>query len=91
MRTYDYKATRVLALRAACILSFAAVAAFGQVNLTAGPASATLPDGSVVPMALSPQQLEAAGGMLGRLPAATKGCQRGGAIAQPCPPRGDRC
>jgi FtsP/CotA-like multicopper oxidase with cupredoxin domain len=52
MRTIDSKATRLLALRAACFLSFAAVAAFGQqqINLTAGPAPLTLPDGNVVPM-----------------------------------------
>ena len=50
MRTHDYKATRLLALRAACILSFAAVAAFGQVNLTAGRTNVTLPDGTLVPM-----------------------------------------
>ena len=52
MRTNDSKAIRLLALRAASILSFAAVAAFGQqqINLTAGPATANLPDGSAVPM-----------------------------------------
>jgi hypothetical protein len=39
------------ALRVLSILPFAAVAAYGQaVNLTAGPATATLPDGSTVPM-----------------------------------------
>ncbi len=52
MRTNDSKAIRLLALRAVTILSFAAVAASGQqqINLTAGPANATMPDGSVVPM-----------------------------------------
>ena len=40
------------AVRAGGILLCAAVAAFGQqqVNLTAGPTTATLPDGSAVPM-----------------------------------------
>lgn len=52
MRTHDSNAIRLLALRAASILSFAAVMAFGQqqINLTAGPTSLTLPDGSTVPM-----------------------------------------
>jgi hypothetical protein len=52
MRTYNFKAIIKAALRVACILPFAAVAAFGQqqVNLTAGPATATLPDGTTVPM-----------------------------------------
>ncbi len=52
MRTKDSNAIRLLALRAVTILSFAAVAAFGQqqVNLTAGPANATMPDGTTVPM-----------------------------------------
>jgi hypothetical protein len=52
MRTYNFKAIIKAALRVACILPFAAIAAFGQqqVNLTAGPATATLPDGSAVPM-----------------------------------------
>src|SRR5438045_876161 len=51
MRTNNMKAILKGALRVVCILPFAAVAAFGQtVNLTAGPATATLPDGSAVPM-----------------------------------------
>jgi len=51
MRTNNMKAILKAALRVVCILPFAAVAAFGQtVNLTAGPATATLPDGSAVPM-----------------------------------------
>src|SRR5467141_3614529 len=52
MRTNNFKAILRAALRVVCILPFAAAAAFGQqqVNLTAGPANATLPDGSDVPM-----------------------------------------
>src|SRR5258708_1571270 len=52
MQTYNFKAILKAALRVACILPFAAVAAFGQqqVNLTAGPATTILPDGSTVPM-----------------------------------------
>src|SRR6202158_4108370 len=52
MRTYNFTAVIKAALRVACMLPFAAVAAFGQqtVNLTAGPATAILPDGSTVPM-----------------------------------------
>src|SRR5467141_2079480 len=52
MRTNNFKAILKAALRVVCILPFAAAAAFGQqqVNLTAAPANATLPDGSVVPM-----------------------------------------
>src|ERR1700740_1771788 len=52
MRTYNIKAILKAALRVACILPFAAVAALGQqqINLTAGPSSVTLPDGSIVPM-----------------------------------------
>src|SRR5438552_4138197 len=51
MRTNNMKAILKAALRVVCILPFAAVAAFGQtVNLTAEPATATLPDGSAVPM-----------------------------------------
>ena len=50
MRTNNMKAILKAALRVVCILPFAAVVAFGQVNLTAGPATATLPDGSAVPM-----------------------------------------
>jgi len=46
------KAILKAALRVVCILPFAAVVAFGQqtVNLTAGPTTVTLPDGSTVPM-----------------------------------------
>src|ERR1700674_2311007 len=52
MRTYNFKAILKAALRVASLLPFAAVAAFGQqqVNLTAGPTTATLPDGTSVPM-----------------------------------------
>src|SRR5438309_10311582 len=52
MRANNMKAILKAALRVVCILPFAAAAAFGQqqVNLTAGPANATLPDGSMVPM-----------------------------------------
>src|SRR6202158_115103 len=52
MQTYNFKAILKAALRVACILPFAAAAALGQqtVNLTAGPATTILPDGSTVPM-----------------------------------------
>src|ERR1700680_97478 len=52
MRTSDFKATLKAAVRVVGILPFAAVVALGQqqVNLTAGPATVTLPDGSMVPM-----------------------------------------
>src|ERR1700675_3269461 len=52
MRTYNFKAILKAALRVASLLPFAAVAAFGQqqVNLTAGRTTATLPDGTSVPM-----------------------------------------
>src|SRR5467141_4063607 len=52
MRTNNMKAILKAALRVVCIIPFAAVVAVGQqtVNLTAGPATATLPDGSAVPM-----------------------------------------
>jgi len=52
MRTYNFEAILKAALRVACLLPFAAVAALGQqqINLTAGPATATLPDGTMVPM-----------------------------------------
>jgi hypothetical protein len=45
MRTNNLKAILKAALRVVCILPFAAVVALGQqtVNLTAGPATATLP------------------------------------------------
>src|SRR6267143_2372701 len=52
MRTNNMKAILKAALRVVCLLPFAAAAAFGQqqVNLTAGPTTVTLPDGSAVPM-----------------------------------------
>ena len=52
MRTYIFKAVIKAVLRVACIFPLAAVATFGQqqVNLTAGPSTVTLPDGSSVPM-----------------------------------------
>src|SRR6202521_1731204 len=52
MRTYNFTAVIKAALRVACMLPFAAVVALGQqtVNLTAGPATAILPDGTTVPM-----------------------------------------
>src|SRR6266699_6762825 len=52
MRTNNMKAILKAALRVVSILPFAAVVALGQqtVNLTAGPTTVTLPDGSVVPM-----------------------------------------
>src|SRR5882757_3972649 len=52
MRTHNFKAMLKATLRVACLFPFAAVAAFGQqqINLTAGPATATLPDGTAVPM-----------------------------------------
>ena len=52
MRTNNYRSILKTAIRVAGLPLFAAVVAFGQqqVNLTAGPASLTLPDGSAVPM-----------------------------------------
>src|SRR5712664_4091973 len=52
MRINNFKALLKTALRVVCILPLAAGVAFGQqvVNLTAGPTSVTLPDGSTVPM-----------------------------------------
>jgi hypothetical protein len=52
MRTHTLKAILNSAARAIGLLLFGAVVAFGQqqVNLTAGPATATLPDGKAVPM-----------------------------------------
>src|ERR1700756_2591192 len=51
MRINYFKALVQAAVTTACIL-LGAAAAFGQqqVNLTAGPTSVTLPDGSTVPM-----------------------------------------
>src|SRR6266478_74265 len=52
MRINNFKALLKAALRVVCILPLAAGVAFGQqvVNLSAGPTSVTLPDGSTVPM-----------------------------------------
>jgi len=52
MQTNHLRATLKAAVPLAGLLLFAAVAAFGQqqVNLTAGPAIATMPDGSAIPM-----------------------------------------
>src|SRR5579883_256150 len=52
MRTKDHKHTFSAAIWVAGILLSGAVSGFGQqqINLTAGPATATLPDGSQVPM-----------------------------------------
>jgi len=53
MRTNYLKTILSGAVAVACIFLFGAVATFGQVttvNLTAGPATLTLPDGTVVPM-----------------------------------------
>jgi len=51
MRTNHFQSTLKAALRVVSILPLAAVAAFGQsVSLTAAPATATLPDGTAVPM-----------------------------------------
>jgi hypothetical protein len=52
MLTNKFKAILKTALRVAMILPFAAVVAFGQqtINLTAAPTTATMPDGTTVPM-----------------------------------------
>src|SRR5262249_8945698 len=52
MRTNYLKTILSGAVAVACILLFGAVATFGQVtvNLTAGPSTLTLPDGTAVPM-----------------------------------------
>ena len=52
MRKNEFKSILKAAVPVVGILLFGALAAFGQqqVNLTAGPTSATLPDGSTVPM-----------------------------------------
>src|ERR1700739_449666 len=52
MRTHNFKATLKAAVKVASLLFFGAVAAFGQqqINLTAAPANATMPDGKAVPM-----------------------------------------
>ncbi len=52
MRNMTFAASAGAALRVVCLFSFAVAATFGQqqVNLTAGPTSITLPDGTAVPM-----------------------------------------
>jgi len=51
MQTKRFKAILKSAARVLAILPFAAAAASGQsINLTAGPTTATMPDGTVVPM-----------------------------------------
>ena len=50
MRINSLKAIIKTALRGAAVLLFGTGAATAQINLTAGPATATLPDGSAVPM-----------------------------------------
>src|ERR1700752_807145 len=52
MRTYNFKTILKAVVLAFCISLLGAGASFGQtvVNLTAAPATATLPDGSAVPM-----------------------------------------
>ena len=52
MRTHNIKAILNTAARVFGLLLFGAVVTFGQqqVNLTAGPATAILPDGTAVPM-----------------------------------------
>src|SRR5271169_4295947 len=52
MQTNHLKATLKSALSVAGLLLFGAVAGFGQqvINLAAGPATATMPDGSQIPM-----------------------------------------
>src|SRR5947208_419500 len=50
MRSNNYKSVLKHAGLAATVLLLASGAAFGQVSLTAGPTTATLPDGAAVPM-----------------------------------------
>src|ERR1700730_15423534 len=50
MQTNTLKAAMIKAALAASVLLCASGAALGQVSLTAAPATATLPDGSAVPM-----------------------------------------
>src|SRR6516162_3249493 len=52
MQTKHFKAILKSAARVLAILPFAAAAAFGQqtINLTAGPTTTTMPDGTTVPM-----------------------------------------
>ena len=49
MRSVNFKSALIKSGLAASVL-LASSASFGQVNLTAGPANALLPDGSNVPM-----------------------------------------
>ena len=52
MRMNNFRSIAKAVVRTASILLFGAVATFGQqaVNLTAGPTTAALPDGSAIPM-----------------------------------------
>src|SRR5882757_5806880 len=50
MRSVNFKSALVKSGLAASVLLLASGASFGQVALTAGPATATLPDGTAVPM-----------------------------------------
>jgi len=50
MRSKNHKSVLKYAGLAASVLLLASGAAVAQVNLTAGPAIATLPDGTAVPM-----------------------------------------
>src|SRR6516164_11436472 len=50
IRINDCKATLKAAVVMSVFLLFAAAMGFGQVNLTAGPTTLPLPDGTVVPM-----------------------------------------
>jgi len=52
MQTKRFKGILKIAARVLAILPFAAAAAFGQqtINLTAGPTTTTMPDGTTVPM-----------------------------------------
>src|SRR6516165_12026536 len=52
MLTKNFKAILKNAARVLAILPFAAAAAFGQqtINLTVGPTTTTMPDGTTVPM-----------------------------------------
>ena len=50
MRSNSFKSAAIRAGLAASVLLLASGVSFGQVNLTAGPTTATLPDGTGVPM-----------------------------------------
>src|SRR5271169_62683 len=52
IRINDFKCKHILKAAAvvSVVLLFVAVAAFGQINLSAGPNTITLPDGTAVPM-----------------------------------------